>query len=169
MNIIFESLKPSAVTELFEYALQFYGRKLGLGNVTLRVVTLDDMFLDTMTGEPAEEGEPIVGAVYNDAPEYDTQGQTTYKFGFWYGSNPGQLFQVMAHEMVHVQQYSSGRLRTVRDANGVANYWNGKLISGETYDGYPWEIEAYMKQDGLLDDLIGDDEFMSMVREMGST
>jgi uncharacterized protein YjaZ len=59
-----------------------------------------------------------------------------------------QLCQTLAHEMVHVKQYSRGQLKLKN--KGV--FWCGKLFPYESQVSYterPWEIDA-MKRETLL-------------------
>lgn len=65
------------------------------------------------------------------------------------GSN--RALEILAHEMVHVWQYATGRLRDIGDADTVE--WDGKR---KDYTGFielnfdaPWEVEAYGRQVGL--------------------
>lgn len=60
-----------------------------------------------------------------------------------------KALETLCHEMVHAEQYHTGRL------SGVGgNIWNGQLIRnrGTTYAAYralPWEEEAFLRQAGL--------------------
>jgi hypothetical protein len=59
--------------------------------------------------------------------------------------------EVLAHELVHAEQYHQGRM----DWNGGWNYWMGTRWStnqGTTYNAYrelPWEKEAWGRQEEL--------------------
>ena len=65
---------------------------------------------------------------------------------------PRELMRVLAHELVHAEQYHQGRL-----ANVLGEYrWHGEpnKNKGSTYAAYrkrPWEIEAFSRQDELGD------------------
>jgi hypothetical protein len=54
----------------------------------------------------------------------------------------------LSHELIHLQQYSSGRLIVI--GNGVV-IWEGKEINvlDIPYNDRPWEIEAFQGQYGL--------------------
>lgn len=57
--------------------------------------------------------------------------------------------EMMAHEIVHVSQLASGRMRDRPDGSTVwmkKRYKNGRL----NYYDSPWEIEAYGRQQGLV-------------------
>jgi len=57
--------------------------------------------------------------------------------------NPADVIQMgltLAHEMVHVKQIASGKLK--------GNVWNGKKVSKRTkYLNLPWEIQAFEQQE----------------------
>jgi hypothetical protein len=57
--------------------------------------------------------------------------------------NPANVIQMgltLAHEMVHVKQMASGKLK--------GNVWNGKKVSKRTkYLNLPWEIQAFEQQE----------------------
>lgn len=68
------------------------------------------------------------------------------------------IFQVLAHEMVHVKQYAKNELskqfRLTRGAISTASKWHGEFwIPKSKEDPYwdcPWEIEAYGREVGLI-------------------
>ncbi len=65
---------------------------------------------------------------------------------------PKRLLESLAHEMVHVKQYSKGELKDYVYSNHVK--WCGvKMLYDEKDDDQyfesPWEIEAYGRQVGL--------------------
>ena len=60
------------------------------------------------------------------------------------------FISAVCHEMVHVKQYASGKLKN----KGIDHYWNGELIPSnyttvEEYLALPWEQEAYEMQEIL--------------------
>jgi hypothetical protein len=56
------------------------------------------------------------------------------------------LFQVMAHEMVHVKQRVKGQLKHYFKRNGDVGFiWCGRKYSTDYYDS-PWEIEAFSRE-----------------------
>lgn len=68
-----------------------------------------------------------------------------------------QALETLCHEMVHAEQYFTGRLSSsfVR-RKGYIHTWNGSLDynKGSTYRAYrqqPWEMEAFGRQKGLAD------------------
>lgn len=52
---------------------------------------------------------------------------------------------VISHELIHLNQYQSGRLKI--DSTGVI--WEGNLIDNLLYEERPWEIEAFSEQKNL--------------------
>ena len=168
MRIDFGDTAQTPFTDLLEYALQFFATELNIPrDYRLRFTLLDDMFLDETTGLPAMEGEPICGAVFSGKEHYDTDVDNV-SLGIWYNLDPGSLFLVLAHEMVHVSQYASRTMRTIQDEQGIQNYWNGVLFDSEECDYYdlPWEIEAYERQDRLLEKLIESESFIPLIDQL---
>jgi hypothetical protein len=67
---------------------------------------------------------------------------------------PKELIEVLSHELVHAEQYHSGRLmKKYLKRKGWMHYWNGTIGSkGTTYKAYrdqPWEKEAWGRQEDL--------------------
>lgn len=55
------------------------------------------------------------------------------------------IFETLAHEMVHIKQYVYG------ETNQALTRWKGQLISADVdYFSHPWEIEAYGMSRGLV-------------------
>lgn len=66
-------------------------------------------------------------------------------------SNIGTILSTLMHELVHAEQYHTGRLT---QTNLRTQLWNGEAVTnkGTTYDAYrklPWEVEAFDRQDKL--------------------
>lgn len=57
------------------------------------------------------------------------------------------IVRALAHEMVHVKQYATKELRFHADYG----LWKGRRYRYADYDyyDYPWEIEAYGREEGL--------------------
>ena len=63
-----------------------------------------------------------------------------------------EILKTLAHELVHVRQYSIG------DLNEEATLWQGRLMeSNLAYDNQPWEIEANELADTLYEEYIHHD------------
>jgi hypothetical protein len=54
----------------------------------------------------------------------------------------------LAHELVHVKQYSYGELTICSE--GITPQWNGMPFGETVYWDQPWEIEARGREHGLL-------------------
>jgi len=68
--------------------------------------------------------------------------------------NKKMVLEVLAHELVHAEQYFTKKLVVLRSTKrGWVHYWNGtKGKKGTTYNSYrnqPWEIEAFDRQGDL--------------------
>ena len=63
------------------------------------------------------------------------------------------LLRALAHEMVHVKQYVYGELKDVSLKTAL---WKGQkhVMNGHTYWDQPWEIEAYGREIGLVENFI---------------
>lgn len=84
---------------------------------------------------------------------------------YWKGSKVAEidprvsskaLLGVIAHELVHAEQYNEGRLDQEYVRGRYVHSWNGSLVmnKGTTYAAYrnqPWEIEAFERQGVLAD------------------
>jgi hypothetical protein len=53
------------------------------------------------------------------------------------------IIRTLFHELVHVKQYSDGRLKHNK-------IWEGKLIESDDYENFPWEIEAYELEENMM-------------------
>ena len=55
------------------------------------------------------------------------------------------VFETLAHEMVHVKQFAKG------ETNASLSRWHGAVIDPDAIEYYyqPWEIEAYGREEGL--------------------
>lgn len=67
---------------------------------------------------------------------------------------PEVALAIMAHELVHAEQYHRGDLKLVRDNYKWYDVWQGKRYTGgsksyEEYRELPWEVEAFARQDIL--------------------
>lgn len=64
------------------------------------------------------------------------------------------ILRCLAHEMVHVAQYTTGALREGRNMN--ESVWRGKRWNTQHHSYYdlPWEIDALGKEEGLLEKFV---------------
>lgn len=87
---------------------------------------------------------------------YDT-GLIEISSRLYRGPNCKKVLEVLAHELVHAEQYKQGRLKYT----GNNHKWNGVKTTnkGTTYQAYrnlPWEQEAWSRQSELADKVIED-------------
>lgn len=66
-------------------------------------------------------------------------------------SNIGTILSTLMHELVHAEQYHTGKLT---QTNLRTQLWNGEAVNnkGTTYEAYrklPWEAEAFARQEVL--------------------
>jgi hypothetical protein len=65
-----------------------------------------------------------------------------------------RLLVILAHEMVHVKQIAKGQYKGMKSRNGrPISLWCGKKVKAD-YNERPWEIEAYLRQEELLNQLL---------------
>lgn len=65
-----------------------------------------------------------------------------------------QLLLTLAHEMVHVKQIARGQYSGKIARNGrLQAQWCGKVVKAK-YEDRPWEIEAFSRQVGLVEELL---------------
>lgn len=80
-------------------------------------------------------------------------GKATIEVNYKYArNNVKKLSETIAHELVHAEQYLSGRLAW--DYRSARYVWEGSINSnkGSTYQRYrdqPWEVEAFSSQEDL--------------------
>jgi hypothetical protein len=73
-----------------------------------------------------------------------------------------RALEVFAHELVHAEQYHTGRLKhTYVKGKGLVHSWNGTANTnrGTTYKAYrnqPWEQEAWSRQAELAEKVCSD-------------
>jgi len=103
------------------------------------VNTAQDLDKDTLAECSPEGEEDSKGRVY----EFLIQIRREY--------SRRKTLSVLAHELVHVKQHLLGELKNSPD--GIKyTVWQGKRYDDTkiNYYDYPWEIEAYGREGGLL-------------------
>ena len=106
--------------------------------------------------------EDVVGATYVQPGLLDSRLAKQFTIVFDPTLTPGQVFQTLAHEMVHVAQYVSGDLYVVWNGESMDEFWKGVHVpSSDDYMSLPWEEEAYRLGDELLQGLIEENDFES--------
>lgn len=68
----------------------------------------------------------------------------------------GKFLQVLAHELVHAEQYYEGRLKLAISRGKYCNVWKGTkyevvnaMVNYDLYRNQPWEMEAFKREDIL--------------------
>lgn len=120
------------------------------------------MTLAEVTGNPLDE---IAVAVI-----IDIASKRHYSLPF----DPRRVLAVLAHELVHVQQYHQGRLR----GKGASVIWEGKEVvlvkatgaggqaAFETYANQPWEAEAFERMDALAIEAAARPEILNLIKKI---
>lgn len=54
-----------------------------------------------------------------------------------------EIIRTVFHELVHVKQYETGRLKHNK-------IWKGKLVESDDYENFPWELEAYELEEKMM-------------------
>ena len=54
-----------------------------------------------------------------------------------------EIIRTVFHELVHVKQYETGRLKHNK-------IWKGKLVESDDYENFPWEIEAFDLEEKMM-------------------
>lgn len=70
-----------------------------------------------------------------------------------YRQSPRSFLEILCHELIHADQYKTGRLSWKKEGKKFVNCWNGEPVIID-YRNQPWEIEAYERQVILADELI---------------
>jgi hypothetical protein len=123
---------------------------VGADDLAGRTVRLHlvDCCIDGSTGRPLRDG--TLGL-------HSRRGDSAHKVQVKVrGRSLDSMLATLAHELVHVAQYASGRLQQEfkqGPRGGRAKwrrYWHGKFCSARYWD-MPWEIEARAHQDAVRD------------------
>lgn len=63
--------------------------------------------------------------------------------------SPKEAIKTIFHELVHVKQYSEGRLE-----HGSPQIWEGTAIE-DSYENLPWEVEAFNLEEKMISTFYG--------------
>ena len=103
-------------------------------------------------------------AIYVDrTPDHELHGETfsdddenrTFTISIRDGCEDDSIYQTIAHEMVHVKQWSTGILKHIwsDEVSKYIEYWNGvpwrASLYQHPYFDSPWEIQSYGQEAGL--------------------
>jgi len=133
-----EVLTFSSKKEVIEKVAKFYIKELNLTKSKYKVVIITDPKLrkDGANGLCAKTSDrEITVALYSRLNMLD-------------------MLLTLAHEMVHVKQFARGQYKGVpmKYGKGAYHFWMGQKVNAE-YLQRPWEIEAYSKQEILVQKL----------------
>ena len=115
-----------------------------------RYLEIPDSTQVTLQLKMPQVGGLCQGYIKKDLTFDEKAGQNcipVYTIVIFLNSYYANLFDVLSHEMVHLQQYCEGRL----DSDSVTRYWNGKVFCEDNveYEDFPWEKEAFERQSEL--------------------
>jgi len=122
--------KPSNLCESFNYLVSFIGRVCEELNIYDYEGFVDIEFLHDLDGHGGGSSGDDQTA-YVSIAQHDSQGVIPID----------EMLRNIAHELVHVQQFLSGRLDDFT--------WEGVDYFGTPYLERPWEIEAYEMEEKL--------------------
>lgn len=131
-------------------AVSFYARALRIPNakhldITMKMSYAKKMINEGVTGRCRAERRDYI----NDCPTHFTITMQRDMPWTW-------TLTTFAHEMVHVQQYATGRLRDKFDSalgRWVTSWENGEWLDKRNipYAEHPWEKEAVAKEQALCE------------------
>lgn len=131
-------MKITAETIEMLKAAEYYAKALGISDVPGE--------LDISFFSKSEEGRTASGEI-----DYFGDGEGTIYLAIELEPEE-DVFEILAHEMVHFKQYVTGELKPLI---GNAVIWHGQVTYMYTdprewgYWNSPWELEAFGRQQGL--------------------
>jgi hypothetical protein len=126
-----------SISDLTESLVHYCAKKLKIKDS----VVIDVEFSKTLYKE-----DGILGEV-----DFDDNNHRPKEFTITVDSTGSKrtIMETIAHEMVHVKQYSKGEL--VDMSRSGSSRWQNKAVDSNTnYWDLPWEIEAHGKELGLF-------------------
>ena len=115
-------------------------------------------------GEMEHDGEQVMGGCwFTDDPDSSQAYEWTIGLK---AASEAEIIMALVHEAMHLGQYLTGRLQTIKVGNGYEeceNIWLGQSVSGLDYDEHPWEVEVYDNQEQWLLDMMKDPEFVALL------
>jgi len=146
---------PEDVTESLKTATQFY-MDLLLPKYLQQGIYIDVELSPEINAQ---------GLAYPDDLDEEDDEPYSFTVDLRCHADDDDIFQTLAHELVHIKQYIKGELRTAEPLVAIGSkqkdhntekedtYWYGKLWTpAPNEDGYfaaPWEIEAFGREVGL--------------------
>ena len=141
-----------------------YFNQVELSNTNSVINSLDrlhyyDTILTVGMGAAGLTGVTVVINDMTDAARNQFNGELKAHIRLYNGTyylfvgalNRSEAIEVMAHEIVHIQQYQSGEL--VYENNELK--WQGEVYSlEEEYERRPWERDAFEKQNAIQTNIL---------------
>jgi hypothetical protein len=152
MRVTIKGRPKHVSTRIAKEALEFFASLL-MSSRLVKSLSVEVRFVKDMT--KSELGRKY-GADASDwaIMDYkDYEGHAPKKFVFEISREirtEQKLLECLAHEMVHVKQYARKEFDYTRHTD--VKRWKGNLynIKKTTYWFWPWEVEAYGKEIGLV-------------------
>lgn len=131
-NIVYNNTKESYLDTIVKVALELENLK----GLTVVVKDLKVLKQNTVDGEL-----DIKASIYGEGKLFILNMNNNI--------NKEEAILVVAHEIIHLQQYYYGKLRM----DGGQILWGGIPINYKniSYESRPWEMEAFEKQERLAD------------------
>lgn len=116
-------------------------QRQALRDLTVEIELVEDMFANEGT-----KGDCTYSDDRDDPQEFEVRLDCSM--------NNLALLGTVAHEMVHIKQYVTGEMRDTGRWNVCI--WQSKRIDWKKLDYFehPWEIEAYGREDGLVEKFV---------------
>ena len=137
--------------------------RLALEDVIDRICESVDVTIVSL-GEMEHDGEQVMGGCwFTDDPDSSQAYEWTIGLK---AASEAEIIMALVHEAMHLGQYLTGRLQTIKAHEGYEeceNVWLGQTVSGLNYDEHPWELEVYGNQEEWLLDMMKDPEFVALL------
>jgi hypothetical protein len=127
------NIRKGAKKDLVEKVLAFYVKELNLERSSWMMV------VDSVKGMLDDEGNGFVAGVCSPVPRLLVMALDSKM-------PMSEIVETIAHEMIHVKQYATGRLRFEAWRGKSVAYWNGKRQPHHEYLDMPWERHAFREQ-----------------------
>jgi len=124
--------------------------EMGLDTIYLQIYPMGDE-----TVSKSKDDVDIVGRVISDK-----EGTSSYIMQIDTKMSVRDIIKTIAHEIIHIEQHESGKLIKHRDENGTITgivTWDGWPhydIFKMNYEDFPWEKDAYKRDDALYDKMM---------------
>lgn len=126
--------------------------QMGIDTVFLQIYSMGDETLIKSKEEKDAVGRIIAGPF----------GTNQYILQIDENMSVRDIIKTTAHEIIHIQQYQSGNLKVDRNSDGHITGlvewagWPNYDIFKMNYEDYPWEKDAYDRDDALYDDMMNE-------------